>query len=203
MSDPITGLVLAAGSSKRLGQPKQLLPFGRGTLLDVTLDVLRSASVSQRLVTLGGAAAAVRDTVDFEGVDVVDSLHHTDGCSSSIVSALDQVHPDSLGIVLLLGDQPGVTTDTIQTLVLAATAAEQSAPLAVCRYDDGIGHPFWFGRTVFGELAQLHGDKAVWKLIESGLYPVLEVPIDGPIPLDVDTWDDYERLLASQNESAQ
>ncbi len=45
-------------------------------------------------------------------------------------------------------------------------------------------------------LAELHGDKAVWKLLESGLYPVTEVPIDATIPLDVDTWDDYENLLA-------
>ena len=69
--------------------------------------------------------------------------------------------------------------------------------ITVCRYADGIGHPFWFSRSMFGELAQLHGDKGVWKLIESGRYPVCELPVDGPVPLDVDTWDDYRRLLES------
>jgi molybdenum cofactor cytidylyltransferase len=59
-----------------------------------------------------------------------------------------------------------------------------------------LGHPFWFRREVFGELANLHGDKAVWKLLHSGAYPVTEVAVDGPVPIDVDTRADYERLLA-------
>ena len=61
----------------------------------------------------------------------------------------------------------------------------------------GIGHPFWFSREVFGELSQLHGDKGVWKLVESGRHPVHEIAVEGPVPLDVDTWDDYQRLLES------
>ena len=196
MTEHVAGLLLAAGSSRRLGQPKQLLPYRGRTLLDATLDVARAAPFSQRMVTVGGAAADVLDIVDFDGFHVVDSLHFTDGCSSSIVSALDAVSPDVSGIVMLLGDQPGVTIQAIELLIAAATAGDQAAPLGVCNYRDGVGHPFWFGRQVFGDLAQLHGDKAVWKLIESGTYPVTYVPIDDAIPLDVDTWDDYQALLA-------
>ena len=199
MTEPVTGLVLAAGSSRRLGQPKQLLPFGSATLLDATLDVVRRSPFAQRLVTIGGAAPEVRERVDLSGIEVVDSVHFTDGCSSSIVSALATVDEASTGIVMLLGDQPGVDIGVIETLIAAAT----SSPLAVCRYTDGIGHPFWFGREVFGDLAQLHGDKGIWKLIESGTYPVLEIPIDAMIPLDVDTWNDYERLLASVGQEAE
>jgi molybdenum cofactor cytidylyltransferase len=70
------------------------------------------------------------------------------------------------------------------------------APIAVCRYRDGIGHPFWFARSVFPQLAELHGDKGVWKLIESGRHAVVEVAVDTAVPADVDTWADYERLLA-------
>ncbi len=69
-------------------------------------------------------------------------------------------------------------------------------PIGVCRYAGGLGHPFLFQRAVFPSLAGLHGDKAVWKLLHSGLFPVTEVPVEGPIPIDVDTRDDYERLLA-------
>lgn len=198
MTVSVTGLVLAAGSSRRLGQPKQLLPFGSATLLDASLDLARRAPFSQRLVTIGGAAPEVREQVDLRGVEVVDSLHFTDGCSSSIVSALSVVEDSSVGIVMLLGDQPGVDVAVIEALIAAAT--ENPTPLAVCRYTDGVGHPFWFGREVFGDLATLHGDKGVWKLIESGTYPVMEVPVEGPVPLDVDTWDDYEALLSSVGE---
>ena len=71
------------------------------------------------------------------------------------------------------------------------------APIAVRRYADGIGHPFWLGRKVFSEVAELHGDKGVWRMVESGSYEVRRIPIDDVLPLDVDTWDDYERLLAT------
>ncbi len=196
----ITGLVLAAGSSRRLGQPKQLLPYKGRTLLDATLNVARTAPFTQRLVTTGGAAPEVTNQVDMNGFDIVDSVHHTDGCSSSIVSALSMVDPSAVGIVMLLGDQPEVDQRTIARLVQTATA--EPTPLAVCRYEDGIGHPFWFGRQVFDDLALLHGDKAVWKLIESGTYSVTEIPVDGNIPLDVDTWEEYETLLASVGEPA-
>jgi len=94
--------------------------------------------------------------------------------------------------VLLLGDQPDVAVASVDAL-RAAAAAE--APIAVCRYDDGRGHPFWFARSTFADLERLHGDKGVWKLIESGRWPVTEVRVDGRIPLDVDTWDDYTRLV--------
>ena len=190
---PVTALVLAAGSSRRLGQPKQLLPYRGKTLLDATLSVVRSVPVAQRIVTVGGAADQVRESVDLDGFEVVVSQQHSQGCSSSIVSALDTVGPSSRGIMLLLGDQPHVQPEAIHLLVEAGLAGHD---LAVCRYADGIGHPFWFGRALFGELAALGGDKAVWKLIESGRHPVHEVVVPGTIPADVDTWDDYENLLS-------
>jgi molybdenum cofactor cytidylyltransferase len=188
----VTGLVLAAGSSTRLGQPKQLLPYAGTTLLDATLGVARQCGFDQLLVTVGGASWAVRDAVDFTGVEVVENLEYTTGCSSSISAAIGAVNADTSGIVLMLGDQPRVTTDAVQRLVKQAAAS----PLGVCRYSDGRGHPFWFHRDVFADLRSLHGDKAVWKLLESGRYNVTDVEIDGPVPLDVDTWDDYEALLA-------
>ncbi len=74
-------------------------------------------------------------------------------------------------------------------------AGRGDAPLAVCRYENGRGHPIAFGRELFGELRNLHGDKGVWKLVDRG--PTLEVPVPGPIPLDVDTQADYEAVLAA------
>src|SRR5262249_2034537 len=95
------------------------------------------------------------------------------------------------GIVLLLGDQPQVDPVTVHRVIAAGSA------IMLCRYADGIGHPFWFGRDVFADLSGLRGDKGVWKLVESGRYPGRELAVAGPVPLDVDTWDDYRRLLES------
>ncbi|WP_127500678.1 nucleotidyltransferase family protein [Actinoplanes solisilvae] len=184
----VTGLVLAAGGSLRLGEAKQLLPFRGRTLLDATLDLARSCDFDQLLVTLGGSAATVRERVDLTGCTVVENPAYSSGCGSSISSGVAAATGDSL--VLLLGDQPGVRRADVLSLTSAPT------PMAVCRYDDGPGHPFLFRRPVFAALTDLHGDKAVWKLLHSGVFPVTEVPVDGPVPVDVDTHADYERLLA-------
>jgi molybdenum cofactor cytidylyltransferase len=86
-----------------------------------------------------------------------------------------------------------VTPDTVRALL----DGRGSAPLAVCRYDDGRGHPFAFAREVFSQLAGLHGDKAVWKLLDHRAADVAEVRVPGRVPLDVDTWADYEAVLAA------
>jgi molybdenum cofactor cytidylyltransferase len=184
----VTGLVLGAGGSKRLGRPKQLLPYGGGTLLGHVVDVARACPFDQLVVAIGGAADEVRAAVDLDGADVVVNDAYGEGCSSSIAAALEVVRGDVL--VLMLGDQPGVTAATVGALL----AGRGDAPLAVCRYDDGRGHPIAFSREVFADLANLHGDKGVWKLLDRG--PVVEVPVAGPIPLDVDTEADYEAVLA-------
>ena len=188
----VTGVVLAAGSSRRLGQPKQLLPFRDSTLLDQTLRMARGCGFDQLIVTLGGAADQVRRTVSLEGLQTVEVDDPGSGCSGSLKVAIGEVAADSDGIVLMLGDQPGVTAGTVAHLIEQGRGHQ----IAVCRYTDGIGHPFWLDRSMFGDLVLLHGDKGVWKLIEGGNFDVAEVAIDGPVPQDVDTWDDYERLLA-------
>jgi molybdenum cofactor cytidylyltransferase len=187
----VAGLVLAAGGSRRLGRPKQLLPYAGRTLLDHVLDVARACPLDQRVCALGGSAHDVLATVDLEGFVVVENTDYGTGCSSSIAAALGAVSERADALVLLLGDQPGVTP----AVVAALLAARGDAPLAVCRYDDGRGHPFAFGRAAFADLAALHGDKAVWTLLDRAGDAVAEVPVAGPVPRDVDTWADYEAVL--------
>jgi molybdenum cofactor cytidylyltransferase len=190
----VTGLVLAAGASQRLGQPKQLLPFRGTTLLDTVLNAARTCDFDQLVVTLGGAAPEVRDTVDLHGADVVENVNFTEGCSSSIVAALDAMHPDTDGFVLLLGDQPGIDPSVVRGLVGIASHPA-APPMGACRYQNGRGHPFWFHRVVFGDLRSLHGDKGVWKMLDAQTNRVVEYSVNGDVPLDVDTWDDYLELL--------
>lgn len=190
--------MLGAGGSKRLGRPKQLLPYGDGTLLGHVIGVARACPFDQLMVAIGGASQDVRANVDLAGAQLVVNDAYGAGCSSSIAAALGAVDPRCEVLVLMLGDQPGVSAATVSALL----AGRGGAPLAVCAYDDGRGHPLAFGREVFGELANLHGDKGVWKLLDQRADDVIEVPVAGPIPLDVDTPEDYEAVLA-QAEKAQ
>lgn len=187
----VTGLVLGAGGSRRLGRPKQLLPYRDGTLLGHVVGVARGCGFEQTIVAIGGFAEEVREGVDLAGADVVVNEDYGEGCSSSIAAALAAVDPRCEVLVLMLGDQPGVSAATVSALL----AGRGEAPLAVCAYENGRGHPIAFAREVFGELAELHGDKGVWRLLEQRAGEVAEVPISGPIPLDVDTPEDYQAVL--------
>jgi molybdenum cofactor cytidylyltransferase len=191
-----SGLVLAAGGSRRLGVPKQLLPFGEATLLDAVLDVARAGELDQVVVALGGGAAQVRARVDLQGCDVVVNDAFGGGCASSIAAALPRVSPHADVLVLLLGDMPGVTPAAVRALLDARAAAD--APLAACRYADGRrGHPLAFARSQFAALGALHGDRGVWRLLDAAGDAVASAPIAGPVPLDVDTWDDYDAVRAT------
>jgi molybdenum cofactor cytidylyltransferase len=187
----ITGLVLAAGASRRLGEPKQLLAYRGSTLLDATLSAAQACGFDQLLVTLGAASEQVRSSVNLGTAEIVENPEYSTGCSSSIGAALRLVDDRADGLVLLLGDQPGINPEDVARLT-----AHAHAPIAVCRYRNSLGHPMWFRREMFAELSQLHGDKAVWKLLHSGRYGVREVPVLGVVPVDVDTWQDYEGPLA-------
>jgi molybdenum cofactor cytidylyltransferase len=188
---PVTGLVLAAGGSKRLGRPKQLLPYGSSTLLEHVLDTARACAFDQLLCVVGGSGDDVMTGVDFTGVQVVENPEFGEGCSSSIAAALEHIHERCDVLVLMLGDQPGVGVANVEALL----DGRGDAPLAACAYRDGRGHPLAFARSMFGELAGLDGDKGVWKLMDSHADEVAEVAMEGPVPLDVDTWEDYRRVL--------
>lgn len=195
MTAPVCAVVLAAGQSRRLGRPKQLLSYAGTTLLGATLDNVRRQGFDQIILTLGATADDVAARVDLAGLTVVVNDAHATGCASSIGAAIERVDPACAGVVLILGDQPGVRGTAVQTLVAAAAADR----IGVVRYRDGIGHPFWLGRSIFGQLADLHGDKAVWKLIDAAGAELVTVDVDDDIPLDVDTEDDYRRLCAQHD----
>ena len=194
----VTGLVLAAGGSLRLGRPKQLLPYAGATLLDATLTLARHCGFDQLLVALGGAGAQIQECVDLHGAQVVENPDFGTGCASSISRAIAAADPRADGVVLLLGDQPGVEAEVVRRLI---DDAGQS-PIGACRYADGLGHPVWFRRDLFDELRALHGDKAVWKLLHSARFEVREIAVGTDVPIDVDTWDDYQALLGPSAEVA-
>jgi len=188
-----TGLVLAAGGSKRLGQPKQLLPYGPATLLDHVLGTARACRFDQLICVVGGSATQITATVDLKDVRVVENDHFGEGCSSSIAAALTAVDPRCDVLVLMLGDQPGVSAATVTKLL----AGRGDSALAACAYDDGRGHPLAFACRTFDQLAALHGDRGVWKLLDRAGDEVVDVPVGGLIPRDVDTWEDYEAVVAN------
>jgi molybdenum cofactor cytidylyltransferase len=187
----VSGLVLAAGGSTRLGQPKQLLPFGPTTMLGAILAEARAASaLDEVIVVLGGAAADIRRRVDLAGVRVVENPEFGQGCASSYRTGLAVVDPRAEAVAVLLGDQPGVDRVVIDTVVDAWRRARDRIMLA--SYRGREGHPLVFARALFVSLTALQGDKAAWKIVDGHRDWVRFVPLDRPPPGDINTWQAYE-----------
>jgi molybdenum cofactor cytidylyltransferase len=182
----VVGVLLGAGSSRRLGRPKQTLPLGDTTVLGRTLRDAEASSLDRVVLVVGGAADETPTTTRAE---VVHNAAYGTGCASSLLAGLDAAG-DADAIVMLLGDMPGVDAAVIDGVVAAWRADESWA--AVSRYTDGLGHPFVFSAHSFDTLRGLHGDKAVWKIVDhEPADRVRRIPVPRPLPHDIDTWPDY------------
>ena len=194
----ISGLILGAGASQRLGPPKQLLPFGDTTMLGWAVrQAQRAASLDEVVVVLGRAADQVRERVDFGSARVVDNPVFEHGCSSSYRAGITALNSESGAIMIILGDMPGITPEIINTL--AEAWREHEAPIALCSYRGRKGHPKIFAQSMFAQLIDLHGDKAAWKLVDANSAQIHEIPFTLPFPDDINTPEDVERLMATAN----
>ena len=193
MSKFISGLILGAGASTRLGPPKQLLPYRGTTMLGwVVAQAEEASGLDEVIVVLGRAADEISERVNFGTVQVVENLVFGEGCSSSYRAGLAAIDSNSEAIMIILGDQPGITPETIDTLADEWRGTE--APIALCSYDGRKGHPMIFAQSMFDQLATLHGDKAAWKLVDANAGRVHEVALNVPFPDDINTIADFERL---------
>ena len=191
----ISALILGAGASQRLGPPKQLLPFRDTTMLGWVVRQAQSATgVDEVVVVLGRAADEVRERVDFGTARVVENKVFSEGCSSSYRAGLAALSPESQAIMIILGDQPGITPDVIDKL--AEEWRRTEALIALCSYDGRNGHPMIFSRAMFDQLEGLHGDKAAWKLVDANADLVQEVRLNLPFPDDINTAADFERITS-------
>ncbi len=189
----ISGLILGAGASQRLGPPKQLLPFRGTTMLGWTVkQAERAAGLDELIVVLGRAADEIREHVDFGATRIVENPVFTEGCASSYKAGLAALNPRSQAMMIILGDQPGIQPEVIDRL--AAEWRRREPLIALCSYNGRRGHPMIFAQSMFEQLAVLHGDKAAWKLVDANAALVQEVQLNLPFPDDINTAEDFERI---------
>jgi molybdenum cofactor cytidylyltransferase len=196
-SDSVTGIVLAAGHSRRLGRPKQLLPIAGEPLLRHTLRRVLTSSLDDVVVVLGHEAETVRAALTDLPVSIVVNPEPAHGLSTSLHAGLGALGAETAAAVFLLGDQPGVDPAVVDALISAWRGS--AAPVVAPRYRDGIGNPVLFDRRVFPQLASLTGDSGARRIVRAheATGDLLEIPIDQPQPQDVDTQADYKALLTT------
>jgi molybdenum cofactor cytidylyltransferase len=195
---PVAALILAAGASSRMGRPKQVLPFGGSTLLRWVAEQAVASAVSRVFVILGAHAAVVEPSLDGLAVETIWNPDWEEGQGSSVrtgVRYLLERAPETSAVVFLLGDQPFVTSASIDRLIL--TYRRTGAPLVASEQCDGqLGAPALFSSAFFGELARLKGDAGARQVLHSHEDEAVGLSLPGA-ELDVDTPADYDRLVAA------
>lgn len=152
---PAAAIVLAAGNSARMGEPKQLLPLRGTTILNQTLTNLDQSMIEEIVLVLGAHADAIRPTVPL--IPRMKTVHNPAyhlGMATSLHAGLNALHPTTKSALIVLADQPFVRPDTLNQLAHHAT----SAPILIPTFRGQRGNPVRLDRSVFPDLFALQGD---------------------------------------------
>lgn len=202
---PITAIVPAAGASRRMGEPKLLLPFGRSTVIGSTLAALLEGGAGRVCVVVRLDDEALREVLEgVPGVLLAVNPEPERGMLSSILAGLEALGgPPALtsGKALLVcpADLPALARETVAAAIAGVRSPE--AGLAVPVHRSGKrGHPLAIAAGLVAELPGLDPAVGLRQLLDRRPAEVLEVPVDDPgCVRDVDTPDDYRRLTGSRD----
>lgn len=197
LTDPVSVVILAAGASSRLGRPKQMLELGGAPMLRHTVRHALESAAAEVVVVLGNQADAVRAAVGEMGQRTVVNPDFAAGQSTSLVAGIRAVDTGSAAAIIMLGDQPTVEPALLNRLI---ERFGEAGPAIVQPVYEGVpGNPVLFRRNLFPELLAVTGDQGAREIIRSRRHPVDRIDAGQPMPPDVDTDDDYARLLAYWN----
>ena len=189
-------LVLAAGSSSRLGSPKQLVDLDGRPLLEKVVAEVASWPVELVVVVLGASADDIMERIDFGGALIAINEDWEEGMASSFRVGFDVLtrRPRLERAFVALGDQPHIPPQVPPQLLEAAAHGNRPAVVPVYRYEQG--HPVLFARSLWPRLMTLTGDAGASGLLRTHPEWVEEVRFSELTPRDVDTADDVADLQA-------
>lgn len=190
----ITAVVLAAGSSRRMGSNKLALPWGKSTILESTLQALTTPQINRRILVLGHEAERWQHLAE-QGWEMVQSPLYAQGQSYSLRAGIRNLGAECESILFCLGDLPLLQKATVDYLI--EVFQQNKLLLAAPAYQGKRGNPVLFASSLLPELRELSGD--VGARIFFQRYPHILVPVDdyGTIT-DIDTPEEYEKWRGKQ-----
>ena len=183
-------IILAAGESSRLGQPKQNLLFKGRTLLQSAVDSALQSNCKPVIVMLGANASQINPIA---GVTTLKNKDWKEGMASSIRIAIEEINKDLSidNVIIMLCDQPFVSAELLNALI--DKQIETGKSIVACTYNGTIGVPVLFDHTIFAELLLLQGQEGAKKILKTHANVIATIPFEQG-GIDIDTPDDYERL---------
>lgn len=195
-------IILAAGNSSRLGQPKQLLEFNGKTLISHVIDEAEEAKIHPIIVVIGANSDFIRQEIKDKNVQIVDNENWESGMASGInagLSALLNYNNEIENIIISVCDQPFITSEIFTSLI--NTKNKSGKGIVASFYQNIMGTPVLFDKKYFGDLKTLTGDEGAKKTLK--LYPndLVSVPFEKG-EFDIDTQSDYLNLQNNKKQGS-
>jgi len=191
-------VILAAGSSSRLGQPKQLLEYNGSTLLRHMRTQASGIPYAEIMIVTGANNEAVEANLNERTATICYNTEWEQGMGSSIATGLEkllELHPDLKACIFAVCDQPFVTTQLFKDILEQQTQSGKG--IVASLYAETLGTPVLFSHTYFEALLSLNGKEGAKKIVEMNLDDVASVPFDKGA-IDIDTIHDYNNLISSK-----
>ena len=188
----IAAVVLAAGLSRRMGQAKLLLPVGGRAIIRHAVEAVLAGGIDSAWVVTGPDVEPIAAALAGLDVQVVVNPTPEEGQAGSLRAGITALPATVDAVLIALGDQPALAPVIIPALLAARRTSAK--PIVAPRYRDGQGNPVLFKRQIFPELLGLTGDRGARPIIRKDPSRVEWVDLDLPMPPDVDTPGDYEKI---------
>ncbi|NND78444.1 MAG: nucleotidyltransferase family protein [Maribacter sp.] len=194
-TEHIALVILAAGESSRMQQTKQLLPWGKSTLLGKAIDTASHSTTTKVYVVLGAKADAIKEQVNSTGVHWVVNNNWKKGMGSSISCAMKHLmkaKSDYRAVLVMLCDQPFIDATYLSQMIAIFKQADKG--IVATRYNDKFGVPALFDKKYFGQLTKLEGHEGAKLVIANNSNDIIGIKPNGK-EIDLDTWDEYKQAL--------
>ena len=196
----ICAIVLAAGRSRRMGTQKLLLPFGASTVIGHIVDQVLASKVDETYVVVGSDEAAIAEALAARPVHLVRNPEPQAQMLTSVRCGLRALPPDCRAVLVVLGDQPGVSPELVSAVIGAHLASGKG--LVVPVHDGKRGHPLLFGVGYRHQVLNEYDRVGLRGLLRDHPEDVFEVPAPSPAATsDMDRPEDYRRELARRGTS--
>lgn len=200
----ISGIILAAGESKRMGELKQLLPFGKSTVIESVLDALITSKLDEIIVTLGHESERIKEKIaaklDHKRVRAAYNPDYKLGMLTSIKAGIKAVAPNSNALLIALVDQPFIKSKLVNKVIEAFSKTDKG--IVIPSYNMRRGHPMVMDlRKYKAEIMNIQGEESgLRELIRAHSDDIFYLVVDSDIVLrDMDYKEDYIRELKGVN----
>ena len=194
----IVGIILSAGESKRMGTPKQLLPWGKTIILQQVIDNVLASRLGMTLLILGYRADDIASKIRISSkISILVNHDFRVGMSSSVKCGIKNAPADAEAFMLLLGDQPFIGTNIIDKLI---DSYGDKHGIVIPVYNGRRGHPVIFNSRYRKELLSI-SDQGAKGVIKKYAHDIFEVHVDSPnVLIDIDTPQDYQEAKRQAEE---